>query len=52
MTEQERLERSYRRLLGWYPREFRREHGPEILAVLMADAQTAGAAPTWPRPRT
>ena len=38
MTEQERLERSYRRLLGWYPREFRREHGPEILAVLMADA--------------
>ena len=38
MTEQERLERSYRRLLGWYPREFRDENGPEILAVLMAGA--------------
>ena len=37
MTDQEHLERAYRRLLGWYPREFRREHGPEILAVLMAD---------------
>ena len=38
MTDQEHLERAYRRLLAWYPREFRREHGPEILAVLMAGA--------------
>jgi hypothetical protein len=38
MTDQEHLERAYRRLLAWYPREFRREHGPEILAVLLADA--------------
>ena len=38
MTDQEHLERAYRRLLGWYPREFRRENGPEILAVLMAGA--------------
>ena len=38
MTDQEHLERAYRRLLAWYPREFRRENGPEILAVLMAEA--------------
>jgi hypothetical protein len=38
MTDQEHLERAYRRLLAAYPREFRREHEPEILAVLMADA--------------
>jgi DNA-binding PadR family transcriptional regulator len=38
MADQEHLERAYRRLLAWYPREFRDEHGPEILAVLMAGA--------------
>jgi hypothetical protein len=38
MTDQEHLERSCRRLLAWYPREFRRESGQEILAVLMACA--------------
>ena len=38
MTDQEHLERAYRRLLAWYPREFRDENGPEILAVLMAGA--------------
>jgi hypothetical protein len=38
MTDQEHLERGYRRLLAWYPRAFRREHGQEILAVLLADA--------------
>ncbi len=38
MTDQEHLERAYRRLLAWYPREFRRENEQEILAVLMADA--------------
>ena len=38
MTDQEHLERAYRRLLGWYPREFRRENEQEILAVLLAGA--------------
>jgi hypothetical protein len=38
LTDQEHLERAYRRLLAWYPRAFRRENGPEILAVLMACA--------------
>ena len=38
MTDQEHLERAYRRLLAWYPRDFRRENEQEILAVLMADA--------------
>ncbi len=36
MTDQEHLERSCRRLLACYPRAFRRESGPEILAVLLA----------------
>lgn len=38
MTDQADLERRYRRLLAWYPPTFRRENGPEILAVLMACA--------------
>ena len=38
MTDQARLERGYRRLLACYPRAFRRDSGPEILAVLMAAA--------------
>ncbi len=38
MTDQEHLERAYRRLLAWYPREFRRENEQEILAVLIAGA--------------
>jgi hypothetical protein len=38
MTDQEHLERAYRRLLAWYPRDFRHENEQEILAVLMADA--------------
>ena len=38
MTDQEHLERAYRRLLAWYPREFRHENGQEILAVLIAGA--------------
>jgi hypothetical protein len=52
MTDQEHLERAYRRLLGWYPREFRRENEQEILAVLMAGARTVSTDPAWPRPRT
>ena len=38
MTDQEHLERAYRRLLACYPREFRHENEQEILAVLMAGA--------------
>ena len=33
MTDQADLERGYRRLLAWYPPQFRRENGQEILAV-------------------
>ena len=39
MTDQEHLERAYRRLLAWYPREFRHENEQEILAVLIAGAR-------------
>jgi hypothetical protein len=45
MTDHEHLERAYRRLLAWYPREFRRENGPEILAVLMAGARDGQRRP-------
>jgi hypothetical protein len=45
MTDQGNLERGYRRLLAWYPREFRRENGPEILAVLMACAREGRRRP-------
>ena len=45
MTDHEHLERAYRRLLAWYPREFRRENEQEILAVLLA-----GAPPGQRRP--
>jgi uncharacterized membrane protein YuzA (DUF378 family) len=38
MTDQEHLERAYRRLLAWYPRKFRHENEQEILAVLIAGA--------------
>jgi hypothetical protein len=38
MTDQENLERGYRRLLAWYPPAFRRKNGEELLAVLMAGA--------------
>jgi hypothetical protein len=36
VSDQADLERAYRRLLTWYPRAFRHENGPEILAVLLA----------------
>jgi hypothetical protein len=45
MTDQEHLERAYRRLLAWYPRQFRREHGQEIFAVLMAGARAGQRRP-------
>jgi hypothetical protein len=45
MTDQEHLERAYRRRLAWYPRAFREENGPEILAVLMAAARDGQRRP-------
>lgn len=39
MSESQRLERGYRRILALYPRAFRCESEEEILAVLMATAQ-------------
>jgi hypothetical protein len=45
MSDQADLERAYRRLLAWYPREFRRENGQEILAVLMAGARDGQRRP-------
>lgn len=39
MTDDAKLERRYRRLLAWFPRDFRRENGQEIIAVLMACAR-------------
>jgi hypothetical protein len=48
MTASADLERRYRRLLGWYPATFRREHEAEMLGVLMDSArdgqQRAGLA--------
>lgn len=45
MTDQAALERRYRRLLAWYPRAFRRDHGVEILSVLMACAREGQRRP-------
>jgi hypothetical protein len=45
MTEQANLERGYRRLLAWYPPEFRRENGEELVAVLMAGASAGQRRP-------
>ena len=45
MTDQADLERGYRRLLAWYPPEFRRENEQEILAVLMAGAREGQRRP-------
>jgi hypothetical protein len=45
MTDQANLERAYWRLLAWYPRAFRREYGPEIVAVLLACARDGQSRP-------
>ena len=45
MSDQSTLERRYRRLLAWFPREFQREQGEEILSVLMACAQDGQRRP-------
>lgn len=39
------LERRYRRLLAFYPRAFRRDHGEEMLAVLMDSASEGQRRP-------
>jgi hypothetical protein len=46
MTDNTELERRYRRLLACYPASFRREHGQEMLSVLMAGA---AEGQRWPR---
>jgi hypothetical protein len=38
MSGSAQLERSYRRLVAWYPRSFRRENEEEIITVLLATA--------------
>jgi hypothetical protein len=38
MTNSAELERRYNRLIAWYPLMFRREHGAEMLGVLMDSA--------------
>jgi hypothetical protein len=45
MTDHEHLERSYRRLLAWYPRAFRQDKGQELLAVLLAGARDGQRRP-------
>jgi hypothetical protein len=45
MTKSSRLERRYRSLLVLYPKEFRREHEQEMLAVLMAAAREGQERP-------
>src|SRR5262249_56389946 len=45
MSDPAALERSYRRLLAWYPRGFRREHEEELLAVLLAGARPGQRRP-------
>jgi hypothetical protein len=45
MTDVTHLERRYRRLLAWYPKEFRREHEDEMLVVLLAGARNGRRRP-------
>jgi len=45
VTDRERLERRYRRLLAWYPSSFRRESADELLAILMARARDGQRRP-------
>jgi hypothetical protein len=45
MSDRASLERGYRRLLLSYPRAFRKQNGPEILAVLMACAEDGQRRP-------
>ncbi|MEU4330185.1 hypothetical protein [Nonomuraea dietziae] len=41
------LERRYRRLLTWYPKEHRARHEEEMLAVLLAASTPGQSSPAW-----
>lgn len=41
------LERRYRRLLTWYPKDHRDEHEEEMLAVLLAASAPGRSRPAW-----
>lgn len=41
------LERRYRRLLSWYPPEYRLAYEEEMVGVLMAGAQPQQQRPSW-----
>jgi hypothetical protein len=45
MTAERALERRYRRLLAWYPAEYRRAYGEEMIGVLMAAASDGSKRP-------
>lgn len=45
MSDQAALEHGYQRLLAGYPKRYRRENGPEILAVLLAAARPGQRRP-------
>jgi hypothetical protein len=45
MTAERALERRYRRLLEWYPAEYRRAYGEEMIGVLMAAASDGSKRP-------
>lgn len=45
MNDRANLERAYRRLLRAYPRDFQREKGEELLAVLMSSARDGQRRP-------
>jgi hypothetical protein len=45
VTDRAKLERSYRRLLAWYPKSFQRENGEELLAVLLESARDGQERP-------
>jgi hypothetical protein len=38
MNDSPALERRYRHLLAWFPAEYRREYGEEMISVLLASA--------------
>lgn len=41
------LERRYRRLLTWYPKDHRARHEEEMLAVLLAASNPGQSSPAW-----
>ncbi|MFC7722835.1 hypothetical protein [Nonomuraea recticatena] len=41
------LERRYRRLLTWYPKDHQARHEEEMLAVLLAASTPGQSSPAW-----